>query len=124
METIQVSEKPEITGVFSKEHLLKIFANNAENIKPLLTLFLERTTGQVEEMQGLIENQNWERMYQIAHMIRGSAATLSGMELGQAVCRIENAYKQKNTAEIPAAFSFTVEAFRRFKAAAEEYLHI
>ncbi|MDR2701917.1 MAG: Hpt domain-containing protein [Spirochaetaceae bacterium] len=123
METITVPEKPEFTGIFSKEHLLNTFMNDAESAKLLLAHFLERTTKQLEDMTDYINNQNWEEMYRIAHMIRGSVTTLSGMDLGQAAGRIEKAYKQNDTAGMAAAFPFAVEAFQRFKAAAEEYIH-
>ena len=122
-ETKNLSENPENTGVFSKKHLLKTFMNKEESAKSLLAVFLERTTKQLEEMSDLIENQNWEEVYRTAHMIRGSVTTLSGMELGQAAGRIENAFKQKKTGEMAAAFPFVLEAFHRFKAAAEEYIH-
>jgi len=123
METITNPEKPEFSGVFSKEFLLKTFVNNEKSAKSLLADFLERTTGQLEGMSDLIKNRNWEELYQAAHMIRGSVMTLSGMELGQAAGRIENAYKQNDPDEMAACFPVVVEAFKRFKAAAEEYIN-
>lgn len=123
METITVLKKPEFTGVFSKEYLQNTFMNNEETVKSLLALFLERTNQQLIDMSALIENQNWEEMNRIAHIIRGSATTLSGMELGQAAGRIEKAYKQNDTAEMAVAFPFVVKAFQHFKVAAEEYIH-
>jgi len=122
METQLEPEKPEFSGVFSKERLLKTFANKEESAKSLLVSLLERTSERVEEMAGLIENRNWDELNRIAHMIRGSVTTLSGMELGQAAGRIENAYKQNNPEEMAAGFPLVVEAFQRFKTAAEEYI--
>jgi HPt (histidine-containing phosphotransfer) domain-containing protein len=69
-----------------------------------------------------MQSQNWGEVSSTAHMIRGSVMTFSGMELGQAAGRFEEAYKQDDQAEMETAFSLMVEAFQRFQAAAEEYL--
>jgi len=124
IETKLKPEKPEFSGVFSKEYLMNTFVNNEESVKSLLAVLLERTAGQVEGMADLVENRNWDEMYRVAHMIRGSVTTLSGMELGQAAGRIENAYKQNNHEEMAAGFPLVVEAFQQFKAAAEEYIRL
>jgi len=123
VETITDPDKPEFTGVFSKEFLSNIFVNNEEGAKSLLAVFLERTTEQMEGMPDLIVNRDWDEMYHVAHMIRGSVMMLSGMELGEAAGRIENAYKQNNPEKMVAAFPVVAEAFQRFKAAAKEYIH-
>jgi len=122
METKPKPERPEFSGVFNKEYLLNTFENNEKSVKSLLAVLLERTAGQVEGMADLIENRNWAEMNRVAHIIRGSVTTLSGMELGQAAGRIENAYRQNNPEEMAAGFPLVVEAFQRFKAAAEEYI--
>jgi CheY-like chemotaxis protein/HPt (histidine-containing phosphotransfer) domain-containing protein len=113
---------PRDPGVFDSRELLDTFLNDTETIKPLLSHFLERTAGQIDELPALGERENWEEARRIAHTIRGSALTLSGQELGRAASRLEQAYKTMNRAEINADLPPLREAFIRFKAAAETFL--
>jgi len=109
-------------GVFSREYLLNTFMNNEESAKSLLADYIKRTVEQLESMPALMREQNWEEACRMAHMIRGSAMTLSGMDLGQAASRLETACKQANAAEAEPALAATVEAFGRFRTVAEDYL--
>ncbi|MDR0600645.1 MAG: response regulator [Treponema sp.] len=108
--------------IFSKEDLLDTFMNNEESAKSLLFRFLQRSAEQLESLPGLLGEENWEEAHRIAHTIKGSAMTLSGMDLGAAAARLEKAYKKQNREEIAAALPPVMEAFRRFKTAAEEYI--
>jgi CheY-like chemotaxis protein len=116
---VSLSQAP---GVFDRRELLDTFLNDTETIKPLLSHFLERTAGQIDELPALGERENWEEARRIAHTIRGSALTLSGQELGRAAARLEQSYKTMNRAEINADLPPVREAFTRFKAAAETFL--
>jgi len=109
-------------GVFSREYLLNTFMNNEESAKTLLAGYIDRTAEQLESLPDLVRKQNWEDACRTAHMIRGSAMTLSGMDLGQAASRLEMACKQADTVEAEPALAATVDAFGRFRIAAEEYL--
>jgi HPt (histidine-containing phosphotransfer) domain-containing protein len=114
------SVKPSL--VFDRRDLLDTFLEDAETIKPLLVNFLTRTETQIGELPVLAEQENWEEARRIAHTIKGSALTLSGMELGQAAARLELAYETKNHTEIKAGLPPLREAFSRFKAEGERFI--
>jgi signal transduction histidine kinase/CheY-like chemotaxis protein/HPt (histidine-containing phosphotransfer) domain-containing protein len=109
-------------AVFNWEDLLDTFLGDAETIKPLIGRFLERTSGQIDELPGLTREEQWEEGRRIVHTIKGSALTLSGKELGQAAAALEPAYKTRNREEVQVGLPLLREAFIRFKAAVETFI--
>ncbi|MCL1928926.1 MAG: ATP-binding protein [Treponema sp.] len=108
--------------VFNREELLDTFMNNAESAKTLLSHYLERSAEQLKNLPVLTKEKNWEEAHRSAHSIKGSARTLSGMELGNAAAVMETAYKQVDINIIESSMPVLYEAFKRFKNAAEEFL--
>jgi len=108
--------------VFSKALLLDAFLNNEESAKSLLGRFIDRTSELLEGLPALMTEQKWEDAFRSVHTIRGSAMTLSGMELGKAAARLEMIYKQADTAAMETAFDSILKAFKRFKTEAENYI--
>jgi len=119
-EQVPVQSMPQ--GVFSAEYLLNTFMDNEKSAKTLLAGYIKRTAEQLEGLPDLMRDQKWEEACRTAHMIRGSAMTLSGMDLGQAASLLEAACKQADAAAAEPAHAVTIGAFERFRTAAEEYL--
>jgi signal transduction histidine kinase/CheY-like chemotaxis protein len=112
----------ETPSIFNWADLLDTFMNDEENVKPLLKHFIERTAGQIDSLPCLVQEEKWEEARRIAHTIKGSSMTMSGMELGKAAARLEKAYKQIDVQEMEAGFGSLKEAFERFRLASEVYL--
>jgi CheY-like chemotaxis protein/HPt (histidine-containing phosphotransfer) domain-containing protein len=110
------------SGIFDAPDLMHTFLNNTELIAALLKEFSQRTTEQLEAIPRLIEKGDWDEARRIAHMIKGSALTLSGTELGERAAALEKAVKNLRAEEAASAMPRVWEAFGRFKRASEEYL--
>jgi HPt (histidine-containing phosphotransfer) domain-containing protein len=108
--------------VFSGEELLDTFMHDEDSARNLLDYFITRSAGQLETLPGMIREENWEEARRLAHTIKGSSMTLSGMELGKAAAVLEKACREKNEQKAAAALPSLEGAFRRFKHASEEYL--
>ncbi|MDR0586009.1 MAG: response regulator [Treponema sp.] len=115
-------EKPKGTeDIFNPNDLTDTFLGDEETSRSLLKKFLEHSEEQIGLLKGLEKAGNWEEARRIAHTVKGSSLTLSGKELGAAAARLEQAYKNADTAEITAAYEPFIHAFGRFKAAIEAY---
>ncbi|MDR0402231.1 MAG: response regulator [Treponema sp.] len=108
-------------GVFNPEDLEDTFLGDRETARSLLKKFVENSETQIGRLKDLEEAGDWEEARRIAHTVKGSSLTLSGKELGAAAARLEKAYKNIDRAEMPPAYGPFVEAFARFKAAAEKF---
>ncbi|MCL1813789.1 MAG: ATP-binding protein [Treponema sp.] len=108
--------------VFNSEELLDTFMHNAESAKTLLAHYIERSAEQLKNLPILTKEKNWEEAHRSVHSIKGSARTLSGMELGNAAAVMETAYKQVDINTIESSMPALCEAFEHFKSAAEEFL--
>ncbi|MDR1903144.1 MAG: response regulator [Treponema sp.] len=116
------SLKVESEEVFNPVELLDTFMDNAEMVKSLLGRFLGRTRGQVESMQKLVANGDWEELRREAHTIKASSLTLSGKELGASAFKLELAAKNKDMPNIETAYPLFRDAFARFEQAASRFL--
>ena len=120
-------EKPHVTiqksGTFSAEVMLNNFMNNKEAALPLLSRFIERTKNQLENFRALIEAGDWATARQETHMIKGSAPTMGGSELGKAAAKLESACINNSLDEVEKAFPLLSEAFSLYKKEAENYIH-
>jgi signal transduction histidine kinase/CheY-like chemotaxis protein/HPt (histidine-containing phosphotransfer) domain-containing protein len=108
-------------AVFSGKELLDTFMNNGGAAKNTLAGFLRRTGEQLEVLPSLVREKNWEEAFRIAHTIKGSARTLSGMELGEAAAILERAYKTIDTGVMSGALAGLCRAFERFARAVEDW---
>lgn len=121
-ETRPAADREQKALVFNGEELLDIFMQNADSAKTLLSHFLERCTMQIETLSVLTNDHNWTEAYRTAHSIKGSARTLSGMELGNSAAFLERACKQADLPKIESAIPVLIKSFTRFKIAAEEFI--
>ena len=96
--------------------------DESETAKSLLSQFLERSSRQLNALPDLVKEKNWEEARRIAHTIKGTAKTLSGMELGNAAAVLEKAYLNIDTKKMEADLSVVAKAFERFKSASKEFL--
>ena len=109
--------------VFCSVSMFDTFMNNEEMATSLLSRFIERTGGQLEKLSGTEKTGEWESSWQIVHMIRGAAFTMSGLELGKAASVLEMAYKNQDRKEIEKALPQIHKAFERFKTEAEMFIN-
>jgi signal transduction histidine kinase/HPt (histidine-containing phosphotransfer) domain-containing protein/ActR/RegA family two-component response regulator len=116
--------QPRLKGapVFNAKELLDTFMHDERSARNLLGYFVKRSAGQLEALPGMIREGNWEEARRIAHTIKGSSMTLSGMELGKAAAVLEKACREGDERKTAQALPFLEEAFERFKRSSEEYL--
>ncbi|MDR2482495.1 MAG: response regulator [Treponema sp.] len=94
------------------------FMGNTEMIRSLISRFIERTDEQMAGFGGLIAREDWEQGWREAHLIKGSALTLGGNELGRCAARLERAFAPGSGEDREAALSALRDAYTRFQAAA------
>jgi signal transduction histidine kinase/CheY-like chemotaxis protein/HPt (histidine-containing phosphotransfer) domain-containing protein len=115
-------QDPPSPPVFSAKNLLDTFMRDENSARELLGYFVRRSAGQMETLPGMIRGGNWEEARRLAHTIKGSSMTLSGMELGTAAAALEKACRERDAQKAAAALPPLKGAFRRFQRASEEYL--
>jgi signal transduction histidine kinase/DNA-binding response OmpR family regulator/HPt (histidine-containing phosphotransfer) domain-containing protein len=108
--------------ILCPKDLTDTFLGDGATARSLLRKFIEHSEAQIGLLKGLEEAGDREEARRIAHTIKGGSLTLSGKELGAAAARLEKAYKNADTAEITSAYEPFVQAFGRFKTAAEIFL--
>ena len=114
--------KKKTERIFSAAELRENFMGNMGLVNSILIRFIKRTGQQIEEIPVLAEKGDWEGSLREAHTIKGSARSLSALELGDAAMRWEEDCRQRDAAAVRARHGDMVEAFTLFKAAAEEFL--
>jgi CheY-like chemotaxis protein/HPt (histidine-containing phosphotransfer) domain-containing protein len=107
--------------VFSREELLDTFMNDEKTARSLLDRFVRRSAGEIRTLPGLVEDRRWEEAYRMVHTIKGTAMTLSGMELGKAAGRLGRALQEEDP-QSAALFPPLRKAFDRFQNAVEAWL--
>lgn len=115
------------TSVFNAAEMLDTFMNNEQAALPLLSRFLQRTQRQIEHFPALETAADWETARREAHMIKGAALTMGGLELGRAAAGLEqsciDAAQRTARDEMNAAYLSLCETFESFKKAAEAFLY-
>ncbi|MDR2209870.1 MAG: response regulator [Spirochaetaceae bacterium] len=106
-------------GIFSRAALLDTFMNNRESAEAALSHFISRGEEQLKALPSLVGEENWEEAFRIAHTIKGSARTLSGMELGEAAAVLERACRTIDRGAMTGALAELNRAFKQFKLAVE-----
>jgi HPt (histidine-containing phosphotransfer) domain-containing protein len=84
--------------------------------------FLDRTGEQIQGLPALAAGEAWEEGRRIAHLIKGSALTMTGQELGRAAAKLELAFKNQDRREAEAGVPPLQEAFIRFRIKAEAFI--
>jgi HPt (histidine-containing phosphotransfer) domain-containing protein len=105
------------SGGFDAAAMLNNFMNNEKAVLPLLAFFMERTQKQITSFPVLKNAGDWETIKRDAHMIRGSALTMGGEELGMAAARLEGDRHDFDT-----AYPVLCKAFDSYKQEAEAFL--
>jgi HPt (histidine-containing phosphotransfer) domain-containing protein len=108
--------------IFSKADLEENFMGNMDLVRSLLGRFIERTEQQVADIPGIAAGGDWETARRDAHTIKGSARSMSGMDLGDAAMRWEDACKNQDLNTVHALAPEVAEALLRFKTAAQPFL--
>jgi HPt (histidine-containing phosphotransfer) domain-containing protein len=110
------------SGVFNPRELLRTFLGEAGTVKSIMVRFFDRTEEQIQGLPALAEGEKWEEGRRIAHLIKGSALTLTGQELGRAAAKLERAFRDGDRPEAEAAVPPLQEAFIRFRVEAEAFI--
>jgi signal transduction histidine kinase/CheY-like chemotaxis protein len=110
------------TEVFDVKDLMETFMDDRDTAGSLLAQFIERTGDQIAAIPALLDQEDWESAHRMAHTIKGSALTLGGKDLGKAAARLELACKNRDKAEMSAAYAPVENAFGCFKEAVKLFL--
>jgi histidinol-phosphatase (PHP family) len=108
--------------VFSPEELVENFMGNTALVRSLLVRFMERTECQAADIPVLAEKGDWEIALREAHTLKGSARSLSALELGDAAARWEEACRAGDPQAVRDLAPKLAAVYDRFKAAAKRYL--
>jgi len=68
-----------------------------EDVKMLISIFLESVTKLMLNLKEAIANHNFESIHQNAHAIKGSAANLNLVDISHTAKEIELASREKST---------------------------
>ncbi|MDR2746655.1 MAG: Hpt domain-containing protein [Treponema sp.] len=112
----------ETERIFSAAELRENFLGNMSLVRSILIRFIKRTEDQLAETPALVEKGDWDTAVRETHTLKGSARNLRAMDLGDAAMRWEEACRQKDAAAVRLRHGDTVEAFARFKIAAEGFI--
>ena len=108
--------------IFDAEDLLAAFMGDREVVRSILPRFIQRTEEQIRAFPELEAREDWEAAQREAHTLKGSALTVSGMELGRLADRLEKACRFQARAEAAACIPSLEKAFARFREQAEAWL--
>jgi CheY-like chemotaxis protein/HPt (histidine-containing phosphotransfer) domain-containing protein len=109
-------------AAFNAKEMLYAFMNEEETVLPLLSRFIERTCRQLENFPVLKSSGNWADARHDAHIIKGTASSMGGRELGKAAGILELACINASAEEAETAYPLVLEAFEKFKIEAEEFI--
>lgn len=100
---------------FDSAGLIARLENDKDLILEVVEAFLKDTPGLVKEMCRCATAENWQKVAELCHRIRGSASTVSGDQLAKNLMNMEKALKNKDFKkflEIQSGFS---ERFAKFE---------
>lgn len=81
---------------FDPGGLIARLENDKGLILEVVEAFLQDTPGLVKEMGRCAETENWQRVAELCHKIRGSSSTVSGDQLANKLMMMEKALKDKD----------------------------
>jgi len=113
---------PKQSTVFDGAEVLHTFMDDEQAVLSILARFIERTKAQLAAFPDLEKAEDWENARRNAHTIKGSALTISGVELGNAATRLEQAYINIDREEMKPAYIILQKAFDCFKKEAEDFI--
>jgi len=88
----------------------------------LLTLFIDETPVDVEQLQSAIEDKQVELIIALAHKIKGSSRNLGADKLAKACSEIEVLAKDNQLAELLAQQSKLTTSFNQFNSKIKTYI--
>lgn len=112
---------PGVSGpVLDMQQLLERCMGSQELADRCLLRFAQKLRAEVESVQQGVTNENLEELVQLAHRLKGSAATVSAVGLAKAAAAMEDYARGKTPAEPTVLFGeFQREVERFFDAVPE-----
>ena len=78
---------------FDREHLASLLMNDPALIKQVIKTFLNDIPGSMERMHTALDRNEWLKVGQYAHKVKGAAANVGGMQLNKLAYELETASK-------------------------------
>lgn len=103
------------TNAIDWELCVQLAGGNAEIAKSILDLFLETLPADVENIQKIYAEQDWQQLIAAVHKLHGATCYLGVPELKQATKSFEMILKQEQQAAI-------ADAYTKFETAAQAVL--
>lgn len=124
-------EKPTATGGGSGYESLLLFDgaafarqmdNDRETMTEILTLYIEETERQMQDLQGLIEQKEGAAARKLAHTLKGSFGAVCAARAGTLAREIELAAAESNFVKVSSVFVLLQEAVSGAQAEMEAFL--
>jgi HPt (histidine-containing phosphotransfer) domain-containing protein len=109
-------------AVFNPEDLLDTFTGDRELARSVLDRFIQRTGEQLRELPALQGREDWEAARREAHLIKGSAGTISAGALSRTAARLETACQYQMALNAGELLPKLEADFARFKERAGAWL--
>ncbi|MFB9886787.1 PAS domain-containing protein [Balneatrix alpica] len=102
--------------------LLQLFADSQGDLEEILNLFLSQRQPRWQRMQAALKSQDWRRLREDAHSLKGSAGQLMALALQQAAAELEQAIKAEQSDQVEALMQRLQRADQVFATEIEQYL--
>jgi two-component system sensor histidine kinase/response regulator len=97
-------------AVFKYESLLNSLAGEKERVLKIISIFLKGLTGKIENIENSIQTNDLESIQSDAHFIKGSARSLTALEIGNFAEDLESAAKNEDLDGVKKNYSRLVQS--------------
>ncbi len=101
--------------VFDKSQLMTMACEDEELAGQIAGIFLNDTPKQLASLQEALQNKETKVAERIAHSIKGSSATVGGMELREAAFNCEQLRRDGKLEEVGALYPDLLNRFEKLK---------
>jgi PAS domain S-box-containing protein len=122
-ETAGDEEDAAVTADTTKLYDLSLLEelDDKESLLDVITLFLDNTPAEVQQLPGLLERKDWMGLYKLSHKIKGAVGILQATPITLLLGTIEEyAKEEKNLAEIESLVKQAMELFTAMEARLRE----
>jgi PAS domain S-box-containing protein len=109
------------SSVFDWAGVLDTFLGQKDTVSSLLTRFIAKAAGQMEELSAALEAKDAQKFREVSHSLKGASWNLSARKLGDSALAGETAGRENDMAAAEAALALIRAAYVDFVTAASPY---